>query len=765
MSGDPERINQTALELPKLRSPFVRYGAALSAVCFAALISIWLRPFSQTTPFLFFYPAVIFSAWFGGLRPGLLATAICSLAANYFLLQPVDRLSLDTPNLISTALFAAGFSAICWLAELARKQFRSVIQVQSQLLDLTSDPIIVRDSEDRIVYWNEGAEHLYGWTTGEARGQISHRLLKTQFPEPLQEIQAELARKGRWHGELTQTTKAGSLVVVASSWTIDFDKGKRSTTLEANYNLTERKHAENALRESEETLRTIFNGVYDGIVLHSPEGSIIDVNERFLELYRVRRDEIARLTIRDLSSPSSPLDSLPSLWAKVIAGEPQFFEWKALRPQDRSEFDVEVFLQRLRLRGERDAVLANVRDITERKRAEEEKRILQMKLAQAQKMEAIGRMAGGVAHDFNNLLNVISGYSELALQSDPSQVVQSVGHIRRATGTGAALTKQLLTFSNTNVLEPRTIDVCQTIRETASMLPRLLGEDIQVRTEMGPLCAAKMGPGQLEQIILNLAVNARDAMPRGGILTFRTTATNVDETTQDVLQRLSPGKYVAISVSDTGEGIPEDVLPRVFEPFFTTKEAGKGTGLGLATVRGIVNQNGGQVFAESVVGRGAIFTVYLPTIESNAKSVAARPSTDSVVPTNLPRGSETILLVEDSAALCEMTKVFLEMQGYTLHSAPNGVEALDFLQNTAHRIDLLLTDVVMPLMSGPELARKVSQFQPHVEILYASGYSGELLEQHGARREGVHVIAKPYSFETLSSRVREILDVRTYRRA
>jgi two-component system, cell cycle sensor histidine kinase and response regulator CckA len=231
------------------------------------------------------------------------------------------------------------------------------------------------------------------------------------------------------------------------------------------------------------------------------------------------------------------------------------------------------------------------------------------------------------------------------------------------------------------------------------------------------------------------------------------------------LQRLSPGKYVAISVSDTGEGIPEDVLPRVFEPFFTTKEAGKGTGLGLATVRGIVNQNGGQVFAESVVGRGTIFTVYLPTIEPNAKAVAARRPTDSVVATNLPRGSETILLVEDSAALCEMTKVFLEMQGYTVHSAPNGVEALDFLQNTAHRIDLLLSDVVMPLMSGPELAQKVSQFQPHVEILYASGYSGELLEQYGARREEVHVIAKPYSFETLSSRVREILDVRTYRRA
>jgi two-component system, cell cycle sensor histidine kinase and response regulator CckA len=758
MPGDRSRgTTRSSLVLPRALPTTLRYGATVVAVGISILISVWLRPFSQSTPFLFFYPAVIFSAWIGGLRPGLLATGLCSIAANYFLLGPHDGFSFETPNLIRTLLFGAGFAGICWLAELARNQLRSVINVQSKLLDLASDPIIVRDAENRVIYWNHGAERLYGWTNDDAYGQITHSLLKTRFPKPLAEILSDLKRTGRWHGELNHTKKDGSTVVVASTWTIQSGSDNEAAVLEANYDLTDRKHAERALRESEETLRTIFNGVYDGIVLHSPTGSIIDVNDRFLVLYGIRREDIARLTIADISSPSSPIDSLPSLWAKVIAGESQFFEWKALRPHDRSEFDVEVFLQRLRLGSERDAVLANVRDITDRKRIEDEKRILQMKLAQAQKMEAIGRMAGGVAHDFNNLLNVISGYSELALVSDPAQAMQSVGQIQRATGTAAALTRQLLTFSNTNVLQPRTIDLCEVIRETVSMLPRLLGEDIQVRTDLGSVCAAKMAPGQLEQIIINLAVNARDAMPQGGVLSFRTSTTRIDKGKGSVLEGLSPGSYVTVSVSDTGEGIAEDILPRLFEPFFTTKEPGKGTGLGLATVRGIANQNGGRVFVESVLGRGTTFTLYLPAV---ASAEAARVPTDTAVRTDLKRGSETILLVEDSAALCELTKVFLEMQGYTVHAAPNGVEALEIIEKLASQIDLLFTDVVMPLMSGPHLAKKARQFQPHLSVLYASGYVGELLEQHGVRREDIQIIEKPYSFETLSIRVREILDSR-----
>ena len=740
--------------MPRRRSAVQRYVLAVGAVAAATLISTWLRPFSHATPFFFFYPAVIFSSWIGGLGPGLLATVLASLAANRFLLSPYDRFSLDTPNVIRTLLFALGFAGICWLAELARKQLHSIILVQSQLLDLTSDPIIVRDSEDRIIYWNQGAERLYGWTKDEALGQRTHTLLKTEFPKPLDEVLSELNNTGRWRGELAHTTKNGGTVVVASSWTLHDERDRQRAVLEANYDVTDRKKAEQALSESEETLRTVFNSVYDGIVLHTSDGSIVYVNDRFLTMYGISRIDAAHLTIAELSSPSSPIATLPSLWAKVLAGESQLFEWKALRPHDGSEFDVEVFLCRIQLTGGGDTVLANVRDITERKRVDNEKRMLQTELAHAQKMEALGRMAGGVAHDFNNLLNVITGYSELGLRSDLDQAVQSFGQIQKATNTATALTRQLLTFASKNVLEPRTIDVCDVVRETVSMLPRLLGEDIEVRIDTSSeSCAARMMPGQLEQVIINLAVNARDAMPKGGTLSFRTSTLAVDKPESRTMGDLPSGSYIVLTISDTGEGIAEHLLDRVFEPFFTTKESGKGTGLGLATARGIINQNGGRMFVDSIIGQGTTFSIYLPKIE-----VVASVPTDTVVPIDLQRGSETILLVEDSAALREMTKAFLEMQGYTVHSCPNGAEALEFFQQAGVPIDLLFTDVVMPIMSGPELAQKVRQFRPHLRVLYASGYAGELLERHGVDTGSIRIIEKPYSFETLSCRVREILD-------
>jgi PAS domain S-box-containing protein len=508
------------------------------------------------------------------------------------------------------------------------------------------------------------------------------------------------------------------------------------------------------LRESEETLRTVFENGYAAVILHVPDGSIIDVNERFLAMYRVRREDAAHLKIADISSSGSPIDTLPAAWAKVLSGESQFFEWRSRRPHDGSEFDVEVFLSRIGLHGGREAVLANVRDISHRKRVEDEKRLLQIELAHAQKMEAIGQMAGGVAHDFNNLLNVISGYSELAL-GDPDRVLDSLTQIRKATKTATSVTRQLLVFSRKDVLEPQTINVCEVVRETATMLPRLLGEHIQIRTDTcAESCASRMAPGQLEQVIMNLAANARDAMPGGGTLTIRASTCVVDETAGRVLGGLPHGEYVVCSISDTGHGIAADTLPRIFEPFFTTKASGKGTGLGLATVRGIVNQNGGRIFIDSAVGRGTTFTFYLPRVEEGVTSVAQ----STAILTELPRGSETILLVEDSAALSEMTKVFLQTQGYTVYTATNGVEALKVLERNRAQIDLLFTDVVMPLMSGPELVQRVKQLRPQLKVLFASGYVGELLEQHGISTLHSKLIEKPYSFESLSSNIREVLD-------
>lgn len=894
----PKRATVLRFSLPKSPPASARYVLSLVAVALSTLISTWLRPFSHGTPFLFFYPAVIFSAWVCGLGPGLLATALCALAANYFLLAPANHLSLDVSSVARTVLFAGGFGSICWLAHTARRHLSSIIRVQSELLESALDPVIMRDEEDRVVYWNQGADRLYGWTRSEAQGQRTHDLLKTRFPEPLESILSQLKSTGRWHGELTRSTKDGRTVVVASSWTVYAEQG-RYAILEANYDLTARNKAEQEVRQSQESLRTVFNSVYDGIVLHSSDGSIIDVNDRFLTMYGITRQEVETLTVADLSSPSSPIDSLSSLWSRVMAGHSDLFEWRALRPHDRSEFDVEVFLSRIHLAG-RDVVLANVRDITERKRVqrhiqelnealqqrnaeldnerarwqgvvegmadevwtcdasgkmslvnlhtvtpmgleefkgrpvedvlrdveildpdgqlrpteqspllrslrgeivrgeeimrhrrtgktcyrhlssaplrdssgaiigavaivrditqqknvEQERQMLQVQLAQSQRMEAIGLMAGSVAHDFNNLLNVISGYSELALRSEPHRTVQSISGIQKATGTAAALTRQLLTLTRKHVLEPQTFDVCEVIRDTASMLPRLLGEDIQVQIDMcSEPCASRMTPGHIEQIVLNLAVNARDAMPSGGILIFRTSISRVDEDASKGLAGLPPGDYVVLTVSDTGEGIPDEVLPRIFEPFFTTKELGKGTGLGLSTVRGIVNQNGGRVFVKTENQRGTTFTIYLPRVHA-----ARSAGTDTSVRTDLQRGSERILLVEDSAALLEMTRAFLEMQGYTVYAASNGVEALELLEKMGGQVDLVFTDVVMPVMNGTELAEQVKRFWPSLRVLFASGYAEEILRKHGADKQHTHVIDKPYSFETLSYTIREVLD-------
>jgi len=393
----------------------------------------------------------------------------------------------------------------------------------------------------------------------------------------------------------------------------------------------------------------------------------------------------------------------------------------------------------------------------EHKRAEEDAlRQSEEQLRQSQKMEAIGRLAGGISHDFNNLLTAIIGYSEFLLfrldQEDPLR--KYAEEIKKAGERASSLTRQLLAFSRKQVLQPEVLDLNIIVADLDNMLRRLIGEDIELVTLLEPdLGAVKVDPGQMEQVIMNLAVNARDAMPYGGKLIIETANVDLDELYARQHSPIRPGHYVMLAVSDNGCGMDKETLSHIFEPFFTTKEQGKGTGLGLSTVYGIVKQSEGFIWVYSEPGTGTTFKIYLPQVQGAERWPKTSPLT-----TRMQRGSETILLVEDEEVVRELVGKLLPVNGFTVLAARNGSEALAICQQHKGPIHLLLTDVVMPQMSGRQLAAHLSKLHPEMKVLYMSGYTDDAIIRHGVLEPGLAFIQKPFTIDTMIQKVREVLD-------
>jgi two-component system cell cycle sensor histidine kinase/response regulator CckA len=512
--------------------------------------------------------------------------------------------------------------------------------------------------------------------------------------------------------------------------------------------ITRRKQAEDALRRSEEEYRFFFQSILAGNYVATPDGKVLTCNSAFAGMFGFTSIEEALKQNLSLLFPD-PRDR--EAFVDAVRNHRQLDHTKRelRRPDGRTVFVIESAIGKFDEQGELTEILGYLIDETEHRKSEQQSR-------QAQKMEAVGQLAGGISHDFNNLLGIINGYSEILLDNPELGEVtrRHLGEILKAGQHATSLTRQLLAFSRRQVLQPKVFSLNLVLKEIDKMLRRLIGENIEVRTVLDPnLEAVEADPSQMEQVIFNFCINARDAMPEGGKITMETANVEVDELLAEQHLPMKPGRYVRLAVSDTGTGMDKETLSHVFEPFFTTKGPDKGTGLGLATVYGIVKQSGGYVWAYSEPGQGATFSVYLP-----AATEKAEPTKQEAEPREIMRGSETILLVEDAAPLRDMIRELLEGRGYTVLAAEDGQRAMEIAERHEGNIALLLTDVVLPKIGGPALAKSLLRRRSRLKVLYMSGYTNGAIVDSGVLKRDTAFLQKPFAAEDLAKKVRKLLD-------
>ena len=623
------------------------------------------------------------------------------------------------------------------------------------LIEAVPVAIVELDPEGLVTHWNAAAERMYGWSAAEVIGRSLPTITTPSGLDGLHQMIADgFAGVTVREQEATRRRKDGTLIdVTISAARVVDGSGRPSGLVAAVTDVTDRKLAVAALRESERQHRAVADNVPLLISFIDTDERYRFVNRRYEVMFGLPRDAIIGRTLREHVGADAYERMRPCI-RSALRGEPVSFE-NTLAPLGGTPRNVLVsFMPQVADDGTVRGFYSITTDITERKQLEEQFR-------QAQKMEAVGQLAGGIAHDFNNLLTVILSHSEFLLEDGtPSdERIADVQQIRAAAERAAALTRQLLAFSRKQNMSPKVIDLNGVVAGMEDLLARLIGEDIQLVTVAAPdLKAVSADPSQLEQVLVNLVVNARDAMPGGGRITIISENVNLDEDFARRNAGIVPGAYVMIAVSDTGVGMAADVRERIFEPFFTTKAPGKGTGLGLATVYGIVKQSGGTVWVDSTLGVGTTFRIYLPQV----RGVRAQEGA-ATLPSPLA-GTETVLIVEDDDAVRALAQRTLVRQGYTVLAAINGRDALLIAGAYAGPIHLLLTDVIMPEMGGRELADEFGRTRPLTRVLFSSGYAGSELSQRGVLPPHIAMIEKPYGPDTLARRVRDNLDERPRRK-
>lgn len=602
--------------------------------------------------------------------------------------------------------------------------------------------------DGRIVDLNESCARMFGYSKpGEARGHIlQETFLAPGDFERLLRLVREHKSIGNLELELQRQDGQRLCVLLGASL---LENGSEPVIEGTLIDITERKQAEEALRRSEERFRTLVEKSSDAISLVDGSGKVLYSSHAISPIFGYSLEERMGKSVFEFIHPEESAQVLHTF--KKLLAQPYGSASIELRyrHKDGSWRWIEALGTNLLEDPSVQAVAINYRDITERRQLMEQ-------LFLAQKMEAVGRLAGGVAHDFNNLLTAILGYSDMVLEKLPRGSVLSryTSEIKRAGERAASLTRQLLAFSRLQVMSPRVLDLNVVIEEMSRMLRRVIGEDVTLTASPGAgLERVKVDPSQVEQVILNLAVNARDAMPEGGELRIRTSNARFAEDFIAEGVRVQAGSYVALEVTDTGCGMDSETSARVFEPFFTTKEKGKGTGLGLSTVYGIVKQSGGYIWVSSEPQKGTTFKIYLPGLEE-----AAAPAKAADAPVQIDRGSETILLVEDETNVRELLCGMLRSKGYEVLEAARGEEALALGKNHSQPIHLIVTDMVMPQMNGRELARRLCALHPESNVLYMTGYAGNKIGAIDVLENDVAFIHKPFSAEALSQKVRSILD-------
>lgn len=649
---------------------------------------------------------------------------------------------------------------------------RTMLQVSASMLNRaafnqgvnrhSADSIFLIDEQGRITFANSQAQKVFGFSSAELMGkrlpQAIHRLIKAGRSSPSSRRGSKRLLQSDPSVRVAENSflhKNGSLVHGLCSEAPLEVQGRRLGAVLVIRDLTEQQWAEQARQETQLRLTALLDSAMDGILALDSEQRILTCNPVAEKMFRYTTGELLGKSVdcllpqglpRALFQPSSPREIAPQPGGSLGV-------LNALRSTG-EEFPVEASISRVEM-GSREFFSMTLRDISERKRVEQALVETQERLRQSQKMEAIGQLAGGVVHDFNNLLTVIGGHAELLLANLPPDVPwrESLLEIRSASSRAASLTRQLLAFGRKEVCGPKIVDLNNLIIDTEKMFRRLIGADVALQTVLAPdLHPVKVDPSQMDQVILNLVVNARDAMPKGGRLTIKTLNVELNETYAKTHPGVLAGSYVALVVHDTGCGMTPEVRARIFERFFTTKPAGRGTGLGLAVVDSILKQSGGHIAVQSEPGAGTTFKIYIPA----ARGRLVRESRTRLEAN--ARGHETVLLVEDEDALRRFGAVVLERYGYSVMTAANGREALRLAERCREKLDLLLTDIVMPGISGCELATALRNRQPDLKVIFLSGYTEDTMLKRGILNRGAAFLSKPFSPGALATRVRQVLD-------